>query len=233
VEAQQKAAEILEQGVEREKELKHAEACSVLGRAESGAEQGWHPNSGVPLAYANARATFRAGVLARAAAQLVNQCAEILWERADTLALFCAALNLAVLKISHIPRFAPLGGKGDMGGIWGGEDDYLSRELEAWFTLAARRFKQGESITGREARLREFCAQYRTTITAVYGAAPVDKRDMARWRKRELPDSSIKSQRIEAVLRGDIPWSRSPKKNSIFAPSPPLIRPPFLVFLLG
>jgi hypothetical protein len=119
VEAQQKAAEILEQGVEREKELKHAEACSVLGRAEPGAEQGWHPNSGVPLAYANARATFRAGVLARAAAQLVNQCAEILWERADTLALFCAALNLAVLKISHIPRFAPLGGKGDMGGGMG------------------------------------------------------------------------------------------------------------------
>ena len=195
-EAQQMANETLERGLTRESELEHAEACSVLGRIEPGAEQGWNPNSGVPLAYAKARAAWRAEVLKRAADQVVNPVAELLWDRADTLAQFGAALVRAVLMISYMPRFTPLGGVGR------GEEDYLTHQLAAWLTRAARDFNPRKPITGREARLKEFTAVHKTTITAVYKSARVAKRDMARWRKGELPDSSTKAERIESVLRG-------------------------------
>ena len=203
-EAQQKAFEILEDGLARESELKHVEACSVTGRAEPGAEQGWHANSGVPLAYANARAAFRAELMARAAAQAIDQAAEILWERADTLAAFCGALNRAALMTSHQPRFAPLGGAllGGMGGLGCGDDDYLTHQLGLWFTRAVRHFNQGKSITGREVRLREFIAKRAVTVARVRSVAIVDKGDFSRWRNGKLPSSSAKSERIENVLCG-------------------------------
>ena len=206
-EAQQMANETLERGLTRESELEHAEACSVLGRIEPGAEQGWNPNSGVPLAYAKARAAWRAEVLKRAADQVVNPVAELLWDRADTLAQFGAALVRAVLGGSYMPRFAALGGAllGGMGGLGRGEDDYLTHQLEVWLTRAARDFNQSKPITGREVRLKEFTVAHKTTITRVYELANVHKRDMTRWRKVQLKDSSEKAKRIEAVLRGDTP----------------------------
>lgn len=57
----------------------------------------------------------------------------------------------------------------------------------------------------RERRLQDFVAANHTTIAAVCDAAQVHKPDMQRWRRGELSDDSVMTQRIENVLSGKIP----------------------------
>ncbi|MCC6392068.1 MAG: hypothetical protein IT167_15820 [Bryobacterales bacterium] len=64
----------------------------------------------------------------------------------------------------------------------------------------------------REKRLQEFVASNETTIAAVSDAAGVHKPDMQRWRRGELSDDSVMSQRIENVLSGKTPLKTSTAK---------------------
>jgi hypothetical protein len=64
----------------------------------------------------------------------------------------------------------------------------------------------GKAIgVAREARLQAFIRRHSTTIAAVCDAAHVHKPDMQRWRRGELSEDSVMSQRIENVLSGKTP----------------------------
>ena len=57
----------------------------------------------------------------------------------------------------------------------------------------------------REARLQEFMKANGASVAAVSRAAGVFKANMQQWRRGELSDASVMSQRIEDVLRGKRP----------------------------
>jgi hypothetical protein len=59
-------------------------------------------------------------------------------------------------------------------------------------------------ITTREARLQKFISG-KSSVAAVRRAAMVHKSNMQQWRRGELPNSSVMSQRIEDVLSGKTP----------------------------
>jgi hypothetical protein len=65
------------------------------------------------------------------------------------------------------------------------------------------------SITGtpdtRDLRLKAFIARRKSSVAAVCRAANVDKKNMQQWRRGELSDGSVMSQRIEDVLTGRRP----------------------------
>jgi hypothetical protein len=61
---------------------------------------------------------------------------------------------------------------------------------------------QDEIPKNREARLRSFLAQKKKSIAAFRRAAGVYKANMQEWRRGELSDTSVMSQRIEDVLSG-------------------------------
>ncbi len=76
-----------------------------------------------------------------------------------------------------------------------------------------------ELARDREPRLQGFVTAHDTTIAAVCEAAMVHKADMQRWRRGELADDSIMSQRIEEVLSGKRPIKAGGTKaaNSVSA----------------
>jgi hypothetical protein len=57
----------------------------------------------------------------------------------------------------------------------------------------------------REERLQQFIASHATTVAAVRNAAKVAKPNMQQWRRGDLSESSVMSERIEKVLSGKIP----------------------------
>ena len=79
-----------------------------------------------------------------------------------------------------------------------GESDLLSPKI-------ASRKSAPHDPTTRDSRLRAFAAEKQISIAAISRAAQVHKANMQQWRRGELSDSSVMSERIEAVLNGKTP----------------------------
>ena len=65
----------------------------------------------------------------------------------------------------------------------------------------------------REPRLQRFLKRKKTTVAAVTRAARTHKANMQQWRRGELSDESVISQRIESVLRGKTPILPTPSQG--------------------
>jgi hypothetical protein len=65
----------------------------------------------------------------------------------------------------------------------------------------------------REERLQQFVTDNDTSIAVVGRTAMVYKANMQQWRREELADSSVMSERIEAVLTGKTPLVTKGKKK--------------------
>ena len=82
---------------------------------------------------------------------------------------------------------------------------------DAWVVRAGRHWEEREDVTGREARLREFCNERGYTRLRVATAANVQASELSRWArlkpgdKRYIPRHAEPSRRIEDVLCGGRP----------------------------
>jgi hypothetical protein len=65
----------------------------------------------------------------------------------------------------------------------------------------------------REERLQKFLLQNDAKVADVRRTANVYKTNMQQWRRGELNDSSVMSERIEDVLRGKVALKRGKKKG--------------------
>jgi hypothetical protein len=65
-----------------------------------------------------------------------------------------------------------------------------------------------DSPEGRQARFQKFLIDHPMKEAEVARAANVDKADLSRWKTGKLPASSSMAQRIEKVLRGELPSKR-------------------------
>jgi hypothetical protein len=66
----------------------------------------------------------------------------------------------------------------------------------------------------RDRRLRAFAAAHAgVTFADIRHSASVHKPEFRSWRRGKLPEASVMSQRIEAVLSGRLPLGKNPRKQ--------------------
>jgi hypothetical protein len=84
-----------------------------------------------------------------------------------------------------------------------GELEILNRRLNEILVSLQDSAESDLEPASREARLQDFKTRKKVTLAAIMATAKVYKSDLRKWRNDTLPDKSVISQRIEAVLSGE------------------------------
>ena len=101
------------------------------------------------------------------------------------------------------------------------EDAGVGQEPSALEPSASKETAALSPSQSRGERAKNFKADHGCTYKAIYTATDVHRQDFDRWRKNELPDSSVMSKRIEDVLLGSGRLQTRKLKNSLSSRSAP------------